>query len=320
MPNFRKDDSVKFRNPMAWLKRELMQFGLEVFCKRYYGIYRATVIDNEDPKGLGRVRAICPAVGHRVEEDVNDNYWAYPCLPGVGADPDTGQMAGVWFVPDVGANVYFQFEGGDPAHPIWTGGWVPETRQMPELESDGEVYKGIRTRSGHYLRFSDESGDVHITMAKGDGSGSQTASFFTMDKNGNVALSNDKGSIFVMNAVDNQVTVIAANDDGETESMVTMGVDSLLLSTKSSGTVEINGKDITLNGGVVTMNCEKFNVNSQAVYLGQGAAEPAILGNKMMLHQTLHMHPTAAPGSPTGPPLPPPLILGKELSMKVFVA
>jgi uncharacterized protein involved in type VI secretion and phage assembly len=319
MPNFNRYDQLKALNPIEWLRKMLKLLGLEWFCKRFYGTYDAIVIDNADPEERGRIRVMCPAIGMITEDAVPPNYWARPCLPGLGADPTTGQVSGVWWVPDVGSLAYVQFIAGDPEHPIWVGGSIPESKQMPEFTSAAMLRKGLRTRAGHYLRFSDEADDLHIMLAKGDGSGGQAASFFTLDKDGNVLISNDNGSLFYMNNANSAITLIAANADGETEAMVNLGADQVLLSTKSSGTVEIKGDAITLNGGTVTVNASKFLLNSQAIYLGKGAAEPAVLGNKLMIHTSTHIHPTSAPGAPTAPPAPPPLLLGQQLSQVVFI-
>lgn len=307
MPSFLPDDKLKFQNPLAWLADKLTKWGLEVFCHRFYGTYRGIVISNADPKGLGRIRFKCAAINMANDEDVPTNYWAWPCLPGLGADAETGQVSGHWFVPDVGSNVYVQFENGDPNLPIWIGGWVTETKIMPELDHAAALRKGIRTRSGHFLRFSDDSSDLHITLAKGDGAGSQAPSFMTMDKDGNVNLFNDKGSFLSLSAQNDEVQLVLTNDDLEVESSVLMSADSVTMSTKGGGFVSIIGKDITLSGDVVTMQCKTFNVKSKDIILGDGAQEPAIRGQKFVMKYALHTHPTSAPGAPTAPTVPPEL-------------
>lgn len=76
----------------------------------YYGKYRGKVAANTDPLQLGRVQVTCPAV-------LGDGRlaWALPCTPYAG--PGVGFFA----VPPVGADVWVEFECGDPDHPIWAG-------------------------------------------------------------------------------------------------------------------------------------------------------------------------------------------------------
>ncbi|MBU0596503.1 phage baseplate assembly protein V, partial [Candidatus Bipolaricaulota bacterium] len=69
---------------------------------RHYGKHRAIVTDNEDPRGLGRIRARVPEVLGDVETG-----WALPC------SPYAGDGAGLYAVPDPGAGVWIEFEAGD---------------------------------------------------------------------------------------------------------------------------------------------------------------------------------------------------------------
>ena len=77
--------------------------------QRFYGKYRGIVLDNEDPLGLGRIRARVAAVPGSLLN------WALPCTPYAG--PDVGFYA----IPPIDANVWIEFEAGDPNYPIWVG-------------------------------------------------------------------------------------------------------------------------------------------------------------------------------------------------------
>jgi hypothetical protein len=100
-----------------------------------YGKYRGKVVDNVDPLFLGRIIAESPALpATRLD-------WALPCTPYAGPG------IGLYAVPPIGANVWIEFEGGDPDYPIWTGcfwgeGELPFTAQPPMpftkmLKTDG---------------------------------------------------------------------------------------------------------------------------------------------------------------------------------------
>ncbi len=92
----------------------------ERYRNRWFGKYRAFVRDNNDPERLGRVRMEIPAVlGTGLE---NWSEWAYPCFPFGGHDD-----RGFFYVPDEGASVWAEFEGGIAQHPIWTGVWLAMT-------------------------------------------------------------------------------------------------------------------------------------------------------------------------------------------------
>ncbi|MCP3960737.1 MAG: baseplate assembly protein [bacterium] len=94
----------------------------------YYGKYRGKVENNVDPQQQGRVQVSCPAV-------LGDgrSSWAMPSAPYGGSG------VGFFAVPPAGANVWVEFEGGDPDYPIWSGcfwglGEAPATPALAELK------------------------------------------------------------------------------------------------------------------------------------------------------------------------------------------
>ncbi len=103
-------------------------------CVRFYGKYRGQVAGNVDPFQQGRLQVSCPAV-------LGDGKtsWALPSTPYGG--PGVGFFA----VPPTGANVWVEFEAGDPDHPIWAGCFwgtgeapaQPAIAEMKVLKTDG---------------------------------------------------------------------------------------------------------------------------------------------------------------------------------------
>ena len=84
---------------------------------RWYGKYRAFVRDNNDPERLGRCRLEVPAVLGQGRQSWSD--WAWPCFP-YGGNEDTG----MFLIPEEGASVWAEFEGGHVQYPIWAGVWL----------------------------------------------------------------------------------------------------------------------------------------------------------------------------------------------------
>jgi hypothetical protein len=81
---------------------------------QFFGKYRGKVVNNVDPEMLGRIVPLVPAVA---EIPLS---WAMPCAPFAGSG------VGLFALPPIGANVWIEFEGGDPNYPIWTGGFWGE--------------------------------------------------------------------------------------------------------------------------------------------------------------------------------------------------
>ena len=115
----------------------LLQNLLEQVEGRYYGKYRGYVHENQDPQGLGRVRAILP----RLLGNDAPTGWALPCAPFAGPDQ------GFFNVPEVGTGVWVEFEGGDLSHPIWTGMWWgrPTESQAADPRSTARQHSGDET-------------------------------------------------------------------------------------------------------------------------------------------------------------------------------
>ena len=101
--------------------------------RRYYGKYRGKVLDNIDPMELGRLLVEVPAlVGLEAS-------WALPCVP------YAGEQVGFVMIPPITANVWVEFEGGDPTHPIWAGCFWGEL-EKPVL-AETPFQKVIKTES-----------------------------------------------------------------------------------------------------------------------------------------------------------------------------
>lgn len=93
---------------------------------RFYGKYRGKVLENIDPMVMGRIMIEVPAIPAAISN------WAMPCVP------YAGPQVGFYAIPPISANVWVEFEGGDPNYPIWVGcfwseGEVP-LEALPELK------------------------------------------------------------------------------------------------------------------------------------------------------------------------------------------
>lgn len=120
---------------------------------RYFGRYRGRVLDVADPKAIGRMKVAVPEVLRDVESG-----WALPSFP------FTGDGAGMFAVPPVGAGVWVEFESGDPSLPVWVGGWFVEGG-LPGAATPEKVV--VMTPGGHAVTFDDDGGKVEIAEPGG---------------------------------------------------------------------------------------------------------------------------------------------------------
>jgi hypothetical protein len=125
---------------------------------RYYGKYRGTVSNVDDPLKLGRVKALVPSV-----LDVEESGWALPSLP------FAGPTMGMYTVPPVGAGVWIEFEAGDPSLPVWTGCFW-SSGQLPKDESGTDATPPVRiiqSEKGLLVALNDDSQTISISDANG---------------------------------------------------------------------------------------------------------------------------------------------------------
>src|SRR5262245_13083597 len=168
---------------------------------RFYGKYRATVVDNADPENRGRLRLRIPAtLGNEVGSG-----WALPCAPYGGAADQ-----GFFFIPENESSVWVEFEGGDPDYPVWVGTfWGKpggETEAPKPNDPDGAeqsdaqsppTRKIIKTKKGHTIQLEDADGEEmvmlleatnsNLVVMNGDGItvvDSKNETTITLDKDG----------------------------------------------------------------------------------------------------------------------------------------
>lgn len=121
----------------------------------YYGKYRGKVENNIDPLQQARVQVTCPGVLGEGQLS-----WAMP------SSPYAGNGVGFFMVPPVGANIWVEFEGGDPDYPI-VGGCFWGTGEAPVSPTVAEM-KVIKTGSAT-IKLNDVPGASGVTIEMTNG-------------------------------------------------------------------------------------------------------------------------------------------------------
>jgi len=134
----------------------------------YYDIYEmpeqiieiGTVIDNDDPEKLGRIKV-------RFDWSENDNAqssFLRVCMPHAGGTPH-----GAWFIPELDDRVVVSIRGRHLENAVVIGS-VHDGSRMPraDLPSQKNDIKSILTKAGNEILFKDEQGKEQIIIkAKG---------------------------------------------------------------------------------------------------------------------------------------------------------
>jgi uncharacterized protein involved in type VI secretion and phage assembly len=195
--------------------------------RSFFGKYRGLVVDNADPQKLGRLKVLVPSV---LGENVVTG-WAMPCTPFGGADNQ-----GMFFVPDVDAGVWIEFEEGDLEFPIWVGTFWSKpsgTTEVPKPNSEdgseeGEAQdpptkKTIKTGRGHTIQLEDKEGEESILIVEG-----QKKHFILMNKDG-ITIQDAAGNSLVMSS------------------------GAVTLTAKADLTIDAAGKAIVITGATVDL-------------------------------------------------------------------
>jgi hypothetical protein len=244
---------------------------------KYYGKYAGTVRRIDDQDQLGSIWVIVPSMFGETNE-----VKARACLP-----------FGHFYVPDIGTQVWIEFEGGNPAYPLWVGTWyAPGTTPQTSRVTPPEV-RMIETPGGHTIELHDKSGEEKIVIKH------PKNSFVSIDKDGSVIISNDKGSFLHLDSVDEKATMM--QQDGN---LLTMSSDGTLLVNNNGVVFELKGDNVRIMAaGNVQISAAGVLLQGQTVGIGEGAMERAVLGDMFMNNYFAHTHATAV--GPSGPPLPP---------------
>ncbi|MFN7997429.1 MAG: phage baseplate assembly protein V [Bryobacteraceae bacterium] len=243
---------------------------------RYYGKYAGVVVDNADNRQLGRVQVTVPTIF------ADAPVWARPCFP-----------FGHFQVPPVGAKVWVEFEAGDTQFPIWVGIWYADGEVPAEAAITPPDDRVIQTPSGHTIELMDKDGEEKIVIKH------KKNSYFSVTKDGSIVIANDKGSYLNLNSDKESATLMEQH-----QNVLTMNSDGVLLVNKNGVVLEMKGDNVRiLAAGNVQISGKNVIVQGQSVGIGEGAAEPTLLGMTFLTAYATHTHGTAL--GPSTPPIPP---------------
>jgi uncharacterized protein involved in type VI secretion and phage assembly len=121
---------------------------------RLFGKYRGQVMDVDDPKAAGRLKASVPEVLHD-----GQTTWAMPCVP------FAGNGHGLALLPRVGDGVWIEFEAGDPSRPIWSGCWWADVEGLPSPA--GATVCVLATTPGHKVVIDEDANEIVVTHPRG---------------------------------------------------------------------------------------------------------------------------------------------------------
>jgi uncharacterized protein involved in type VI secretion and phage assembly len=179
------------------------------------GVFPAVVIDNVDPKNLGRVQVQLPQMDESSQR--GSKIWARM------ATLMAGKNRGTWFIPDVNDEVLVAFEAGDVSRPYVIGSMWNGTSSPPETMDTNNNKKLLRSRNGVTITLDDESGQERFIVETPGGQ--------------KITLKDGPGSIEMMDSNGNSVKLEASG-----------------IVVNASAKVTINASMVEISSGMVTVN------------------------------------------------------------------
>ncbi len=174
------------------------------------------VVENNDPEQLGRVR-----VKLKWQEGMTP--WIRVLTNYAGPGKAEG-ITGTYFIPEIGDEVFVEFEQGNPDRPYVVGSNY-HGKTAPDFSDVDNNLKGIKTRSGHVLQFDDKDGEEKITIT---------------DKKGNLLTIETFKDRIVVNAGDS--IAIKAGTSISLEAGQT-------ISLESGSSISLSSTNISMNAG-----------------------------------------------------------------------
>lgn len=193
------------------------------------GVSVATVVQNQDPEGLGRVKVRFPW-----RENPDESHWARMAVPMAGGD------RGAWFLPEVGDEVLVACDAEKVEHPYVLGALWNGQQKPPQNNSDGKNdIRMIRSRGGHEIIFDDGaqgSIDIHLKDKKRK---------VRLDPDG-ITISDDSGNQMEIKSTPGTITI-------KSNASISLQSKTIDIKADASMTLQATGT-LTIQGALVKIN------------------------------------------------------------------
>jgi len=212
----------------------------------------AIVTDNNDPRGLGRIR-----VKFHWMNGAEKSPWMRVTTPHAGGGK------GMYFIPEVNEEVIAGFEGDVATKPYIIGA-VYHSKANNTYGNAGNDVKALQSRSGNKVVLNDKDGSVNIT-----------------DKGGADMLFDGAGNV-ITNAAATKVINVGGKKDAPPQCLLHMDKDgNVILDGKMTITFKVGLSFIKITEGKIVLNSDEIEINGKTVSTikGSGAAKAVFNGS-----------------------------------------
>jgi hypothetical protein len=219
--------------------------------------YIGNVVDNNDPKKLGRVRVQISLYADLKPESIP---WASPLLASHGNSQEYGGLN----VPEIGSQVRVTFPSKDYTAPYYSGAELNETTRTTFFDDDYPNTYGYKDSVGNFIKINKERGTAQLQHSSStnvqvtpDGSikvGLAGGAYFIFDNGNNFDI--NIGTLDVNGSADGSLNIAAGNEinisTGQISISGNVSIDGdLNLKNGASGTFMAMGSFITVENGII---------------------------------------------------------------------
>lgn len=285
---------------------ELMSSTLEKSAhtegSRVYGVVVGIVRDNNDPKGLGRVKVDFPWLSENTDSTSSDEQEerSHSCWARI-ATFMAGKDRGAFFIPDIDDEVLVAFEHGDLNLPFVIGCLWNSEDTPPETVArrENNNVRAIHTRSGHKIVFDDNVSESSASI-KIISQGGHSVVLDDADGTRGISLKTSSGHSLILD--DENLNITIKDVSGSKLVLDSRGGNLIV---DNSGNQKLRGEkiEIIVNGTAVIRSNAGITLDSTKVNLGTGASM-ALVNEAFLSCFNTHVH-TGNMGAPTTPPVVP---------------
>lgn len=218
----------------------------------------ATVMENNDPDGMGRVRV--QMLWQKESGQLTD--WIRVLSPDAGSSGDVAKNRGFVFIPEVGDQVIVGFRYNNPNRPFVLGSVFHG--KTASGGGSGNKTKSMTTRSGSTVTMDEDKKSVSISDPSGNS--------MLYDGNGNVSVNGPKtvtltcGKASITLNEDGTISIggTTINVNGTTKTEMTSGSASFTADA-SGGKANVSGQVTTISGTTTaTVTAPDTTINGDA--------------------------------------------------------
>ena len=220
--------------------------------------YIGNVVDNNDPKKLGRVKVRIALYSELSERAIP---WATPLLASHGNSQEYGGLN----IPEIGSQVRVTFPSKDFTAPYYSGAELNETTRTTFFDDDYPHTYGYKDSVGNFVRINKERGTAQFQHSSTtnmqvapDGSikvGLAGGAYFIFDNGNNFDI--NIGTLDVSGSADGTLNIDANNEvnisTGQMNIKANVAIDGdLNLKNGASGSFMAMGNLVTVENGIIT--------------------------------------------------------------------